>query len=223
VRLLDLRISRFRRRVARPGIPPRLRENPLPHPRIDRPGQHRIQQRPRIGLRQPPTASPGSPASSPPAARVPNTSPTESAPSRRATNASTCARGVLHTNANLRGVGFLGSAGLGTLAGQPQAAARPRRVIHACGPPGQDLEHLQVTRAISVRPSVLDASAADAHRQAAGAGHGRSSRDGAGNTVFCEATLTTPSRHVATPVLISGVASPARPARRAFLAGRNPQ
>jgi hypothetical protein len=91
VRLLALRISRFRRRVARPGISPRLRDNLLPHPRIDRPGQHRIQQRPRIGLRQPPDRQPGQPASSPPAARVPNTGPTESAPSRRATNASTCA------------------------------------------------------------------------------------------------------------------------------------
>ena len=39
----------------------------------------------------PPTTSSGSPPRSPPGARVPNTTPTDSAPSRRAANASTCA------------------------------------------------------------------------------------------------------------------------------------
>jgi hypothetical protein len=103
---------------------------------------------------------------------------------------------------------------------QPRAAAACGGSIHARGPFGPDLELLQIaglTRAIPVRSPVLDAiAAAGACRQARPQRRG----DGAGNTVCCKAAVISPSRQVGTPVPISGVPSPARPARRAVHEGR---
>ncbi len=60
-------------------------------PCINRPGQHQVQQRPRVRLRSPSTASSGNPSRAPPRTRAANTRPTDSTARRRATNARTCA------------------------------------------------------------------------------------------------------------------------------------
>ena len=78
-----------------------------------------------------PTASSGSPARSPPGIRVPNTRATDSAPSRRATNASTCAEArSSHCASSTRHTsGCLAAASASRL-----STARPTRNLSGTGP-----------------------------------------------------------------------------------------
>ena len=78
------------------GLPPRLGDDLVADPRVERPGQHRGQQRPRVGLGQPldhQFRQPPQVAARGPGARTPGR-PNRRA-SRRATNASTCAEALI--------------------------------------------------------------------------------------------------------------------------------
>ena len=75
----------------RQRVAPRLGDELVPDPGVDRPGQHRLSSARASASRSPPTANSGSPARSLLGSRAANTRPTDSAPRRRATNARTCA------------------------------------------------------------------------------------------------------------------------------------
>ena len=71
----------------RQRIPPRLGDDPLPHPVIQHEPHRRAQQRPRVAVAQTPHLQLGDRAELSPGSRAANTIPTRSANRRRATNA----------------------------------------------------------------------------------------------------------------------------------------
>ena len=102
-------------------VAPGLGDDLVADPRIQRPGQHRVQQFPRI-VRRAARRSPA-PAIRPArrsGTRAPNTRPTDSSPRRRATNARTCAEA--------------GRATARRLSGTPAAVPQPHRPAGSARP-----------------------------------------------------------------------------------------